>query len=388
MKNIKKYLLVSLLAVFAVTAFMFTSSVFSSSELNLKVTYGGNVWDLSKDPSFEDNWTADGDSLSFDVDVGDYYKKLLNQEEDGADGSYEQPFDVDASFDRDEVDDINVSEKKDDAGNFYGVYKVQVNTSVDNEGSLDIALDFEGNDWDIPTEQNPYEFSILKDKTDPEIVLEGIGNGDVFHDETPVELEVEIDEENIEDKEIQWTHNGKKVNSDVEWDENKAEVKFEEDGNYAVTITAEDTAGNKATEELSFFVHNEDPQWNVTNDDGDIESGDVVNDNSLDIGIENGIDIESAEVMVKKDNEEVGEVDLAIDGKKATGTFTFNGEGDYTLDGTIVDAEGGKEHSLTFDVTIDRTVPEVVIEDNDGEIVNKSNMMIHFTYSLTRKITI
>src|SRR5699024_5259344 len=140
---------------------------------------------------------------SFDVDVGDYYKKLLNQEEDGADGSYEQPFDVDASFDRDEVDDINVSEKKDDAGNFYGVYKVQVNTSVDNEGSLDIALDFEGNDWDIPTEQNPYEFSILKDKTDPEIVLEGIGNGDVFHDETPVELEVEIDEENIEDKEIQ-----------------------------------------------------------------------------------------------------------------------------------------------------------------------------------------
>ncbi|PWU69440.1 Ig-like domain-containing protein [Gracilibacillus dipsosauri] len=356
--NSKWYLLFSILTLSVLTAFIFTSSVFSSSELNMKIVFGSETWDLSEESSFDKEWVTN-DSISFKVDLSSYYSKLA----DGETG--EQPFDVESSYKKEA---ITVQKVKDDSGVFNGIYNVSVDTNAITDGEVDFQLNINGtNNWEIPADKNPIEFSVKKDTTEPVINYSGIDDQAVYH--ASKTLSVNIVEQNIASKSITWKHNGQAVEPSINWDGNKAKVSFKEDGDYSLTINAKDKAGLSAEETLTFHIHQEEPEWSVKTSSGDtVKSGSVLHAREFNFTVKNGIAIDSANLVIKKAGTTIDEKDMTVSGKTATVDHTFTENGRYTIEAKLTDKLGGKEHALqTFNVTVDDANPEVTITNDDGQ---------------------
>lgn len=366
--NSKWYLLFSILTLSVLTAFIFTSSVFSSSELNMKIVFGSETWDLSEESSFDKEWVTNRDSISFKVDLSSYYSKLA----DGETG--EQPFDVQSSYKKEA---ITVQKVKDDSGVFNGIYNVSVDTNAMTDGEVDFQLNINGtNNWEIPADKNPIEFSVKKDTTEPVINYSGIDDQAVYHAEYP-EITVEL-EDDLQNKFIKL--NDKDITSTFEWNKNVGKLKFTKDGAYRLKITAVDKAGNTSTEDLMFYVHKEAPVWKITSSGKEVNNGDFIGTNTVDITIENGIDIESVSI-IHNNNKLEDTIDISGSTAKLE-AFEFKKDGSHHLKAIVKDQQGNGEHEIEFKLTVDQEAPHInMTVDNDSDFINNHVYQENFELS-------
>ncbi len=363
-KKSKRWLpLYAIISFVIFSAIIFTSNAIASDELDMKVQYAGDEWDLSDDPTQNPDWYTSKDQLTFKVDVSEYYQNL----EEGDDSAI--PFIVEASQGNRKAT-VDITKVTNEEGNFNGFYEVMVTPRNSSDGPIDISLNIEeDNNWEIPSEQSPISFTIDKDSEPPEINYSGIENQEVYYSDQ--ELRIDIDEENIEDKSVTVTHNGNQVNPDVEWDGNKGTVLFSESGNYQVEITVVDKVGQETKEELTFYLNTEEPTLKTETESGNIvESGAVLTDNNFSFTIENGIAVDSAQLTIREDNSVIDKVNMETSGNKASVNYSFDEEGTYEVKAELEDAHNGEKHELeAFTITVDQSKPNITITDNNEKPV-------------------
>lgn len=101
--------------------------------------------------------------------------------------------------------------------------------------------------------------SFLVDGTAPAIDV----NVSAFH-RTSIELPIKVNERNLNDLQVTLIHNNIKKEGLVSWskqnDTYTGSMKFEEEGNYELEISAVDIAGNRTTKKLSFTIDKTAPK--------------------------------------------------------------------------------------------------------------------------------
>src|SRR5690625_87453 len=121
-------LFISMIAVISILV-LSSSKSHSLEDLQMKVQYKtdqGTVetWNLKNDYEFEEEWFTKKDSVTFTVDLSDYYEEELGEEA--------PPFEVKARHHEKNVEDIKVKPKSP----FKGVYDVSINVDKNSEGSV------------------------------------------------------------------------------------------------------------------------------------------------------------------------------------------------------------------------------------------------------------
>ncbi|SFM22651.1 Ig-like domain (group 3) [Gracilibacillus orientalis] len=347
------------------SAVIFTSNAIASDELDMRIQYEGETWDLSNEPTNDPDWYTSQDQMKFKVNLSDYYQDLEKEDEDGSTIQYGQPFEADVSR-----ASVSVAQVTNADGQFNGVYEVTVDPHGNHEGQIEINLNIEeDNNWEIPSEQSPISFTIVKDTESPEINYSGIEDQKVYYSEQ--ELQMDIDEENIDTKRVSVTHNGNEMDPAVEWNDNRGTVSFSESGNYQVEITAADKVDHQVKEELTFYLNTDDPVLEVETNSGDVvENGTVLTNENFTFTVENGIAVKSARVTISEDNSVIDQINMTTNGKSASGDYEFEEEGTYEVEVELEDAHGGERHELeTFTLTVDQSNPEITITDNDDQPV-------------------
>ncbi|WP_186580095.1 Ig-like domain-containing protein [Aquibacillus kalidii] len=387
-KKRKKLYWLPFVAVFLVSALLFSTHVFSSSDLNMIITYQQDDgtkanWDLSESGKPDGQWKTTKDQFTFEVDLSEYFEKEVTKD---------RPFDVKASYQTHTNDLVTkvteVQETDGETTSFQGKYTITV---IDEDGTLEDGeistkleiLTTEG--WDIPTEKSPIVISVIKDTTAPVVTLSGISEGELFHKEGSIkrypELKVTVNEKNFDESNV--TIEGAELVGNG-WNDDGGDsytktYKIEQDGVYNLKVKATDVYGNTSEEQqVSFLVHNEEPEFIVQSDGQTITDGTMFNGaKTVDLQVVNGIPLKEANLTVQKDGESYKNVgDFSINANKATLSQLFSEPGAYKLIMTAKDATGENIHTmaepLTF--TIDTTKPVVTITDeNDNSIEDKIN---------------
>ncbi|MDL4838925.1 Ig-like domain-containing protein [Aquibacillus rhizosphaerae] len=410
-KEKKKFLWLPVFVLTLLFAIIFTNHVFSSSEIDMKIKYNEDTWDLSKAYPFDKEWVTTEEQVTLTVDLSTYYKEMAQEPpqeevepepdpeptETLAENSEEtptqpdppredpqpepipsQPFEIEAKFGEEQKSvAANITPIKAEDGTFSGSYQVVVN-NLENDGTLAIDLSIlETNEWGISTQQNPIEFEIIKDTVSPSVTISGVEDGVMYHANSGGKpsnptMNIEVVDKKLIEKNIVITKNGEPVDPPTDWDKNgnsyTTDYTFTDDGAYQVNVSAGDIAGNQAAKDITFYVHNEEPELTVSSDGKQVENNKSVNTNAFLFELNNTVPIERAQIEVTKDGsdyENIGE--LQVEGNQAKLNHTFSQDGTYQVTVSLTDAHGGETHQLeTFTFSIDRTAPELTITDKDG----------------------
>ncbi|UFT99197.1 Ig-like domain-containing protein [Radiobacillus kanasensis] len=368
--RMKKFLSIPVLAIILLTsALLFSSSVSSQSDLEMKITYagvGGSTWDLRQESDFDEEWLTKDQSVSFTVDLSAYYEKP----EDGSEA--EVPFEVAATYSNG-ASLVATPDRITGTGEFEGKYRLDVTEIPDDDGTVEVKLKLKGgNGWNaIPTVEGPITFSVSKDVTAPVVNLYGVEDGELYHDKK-LDFVVEVVDEHFNPDGVTITG----INSDNEW-ESSGDGKYYKtfpvtDGDYAVTANAKDKLGNSSAEEsVKFSLHNGEPSLEVKHNGTPVEGNSYFNkDTVLDLTVTNAIPIGSAELKVYKDGQATPYGDFLIDGNTATFRETFTESGEYRFEVTVTDKENNYKHEILDEevrFTIDKVKPELTITDENGE---------------------
>lgn len=300
----------------------------------------------------------------------------------------EAPFSVSVFYQMEKLteDDISITPIKGENDKFAGEFEVIINLpDKTKEGLLSSTVEFiEENTWGIAATSN--QFSIELDKLDPKINVETTFNkfGEEFVEggftTGSVSMDIDLDDNNIDLEKslisILIDDNAEPI--EYEWDRNNStELKFTDIGDYKVTITAYDRAGNSFTETVTFgIINNEGPQLTINGSIGDSENEKYYQ--SAQIVITNDIKMNSAVFTIKRlDDPSVEPIQKELENRSKKFEFSVSDEGKYQVSGVVNDRKGTHELG-NYIFTIDQTKPIITIDgvkhnevysEEDGKLV-------------------
>ena len=353
-------LFISMIAVISILV-LSSSKSHSLEDLQMKVQYKtdqGTVetWNLEDDYEFEQEWFTKKDSVTFTVDLSNYYEEGFGEEA--------PPFEVKARHHQENVKNIKVKQKSP----FTGVYDVSFKLVKNSEGSVkdgkvNISIDIEEeNAWKIPSGHNPITFDIKRDTTSPEVSVNGVEDEELFVPDRDKKPQYPVFKIDVIDRHIDL----EKVFAIV--DEDKIQLKkkkgadntfvfdeISEDGIYEVQFSASDRNGNTTTtDKMTIYVHNDTPTMDVDVDGEKVDPQEPILNNKatkLALAFKNIIPIEDIEVEVLKDGKEykLTKNDLEVNEYTGKWTYTFKKEGKYEIKPTVKDSHNGSEFKHQFD---------------------------------------
>ncbi|MBD7910206.1 Ig-like domain-containing protein [Clostridium cibarium] len=189
----------------------------------------------------------------------------------------------------------------------------------------------------------------------------------------------------IDDSTIKEDENHKKYASNT--------YNFGEEGEYILTVTSTDLAGNiqKEPETIEFTVDKSAPQVSFQGITDGTHYNDSTKTVNIDVKDQNlNTDLGNNTVTVLKDGEEYKKDDLDCKEKEATKSYDFTEEGTYVLKvkssdkaGNIAENNGDGTYDITF--VIDRTAPAININDYDSLNNSFNNRGRDVTVSVTER---
>ncbi|MBM7618438.1 hypothetical protein JOC95_000280 [Bacillus tianshenii] len=351
-KNKKSFLLLPVIAVLLVSVLAFNAKVFSTIDVKMDITFNGETWQTHKE-DFNRYWfSKDKDHVTFTVDLSEHFQEEYKDE---------RPFTIVSEG----VDPSSISYKDvlDGAGLKQGIFEVKVPVADDNNYAFTAQIT-EGNAWGLDSGA-PKTFRVEKDTTSPAISISGVEDGALYKDK--VEVAFQVDEKNFaKDKtKVTYTINEEAKDAEISWHDKIGLVSFDKDGEYQVTIQATDYAGNIKEESISFSINNKGAALTVSDDNGnEMRDGGVYNLAGISIKATNGIPLETATMLVKKEGtDEEFTVIPEMKNREAIGTLNDLTEGTYTIQVTVTEKhKSGEKYTLpTITFTVDKTAPTLSI---------------------------
>jgi large repetitive protein len=328
------------------------------------ILFNGQSWNM--DTSFKQYWLTSEDTISFTVDLeDDYENKFANPPEGEETQPVETPFTVTASHNGEAV---AVSEPV-KADNFKGKYNV--NIPFTKEGTLDIHIEIpENNSWDADAASA--NFQVERDSEAPKITLPE--NLDETLSTKAVTVNMMIEDAHFDPQNVQLsaTRYGSSIPVSTKWTRKGSayhgSVTFEEDGEYSLTLSAIDTAGNKSEEKsLSFSIRTKGPELQVTHNDAPVETGGFYAIDSIGLSVGSKIRLSEAEAKITRNGAvETKALTLSPNGREAKldGGYHFTEDGTYEIAVSVTERHAlGQKHDLAPVVLhIDRKNPEFKVE--------------------------
>ncbi|WP_159439963.1 Ig-like domain-containing protein [Bacillus sinesaloumensis] len=266
-------------------------------------------------------------------------------------------------------------------GVFKGLYKVSV-TDLNKDGKITFDIDFKSDTWVSEPPTKNTEFYVTKDVNAPVVELSGPEDGKYY--DKPINLGIKVNEEHFlqDGVDILVMKDGSKLGIDsVQWNENnEASLSFDQVGEYEVTVTATDKAGNVGeTKSISFA----NVSWEAEMSIKDKTENDHYKD-GVTIEIKHPLSIKTAQLTYKKDGGEPQTVKLIENGlfvKKATHTLAE--EGTYEISAVVTDYWRTKEVKLgpIENIIVDNTPPALEITEvaNGGKYTESKEMVVSAT---------
>jgi large repetitive protein len=255
--------------------------------------------------------------------------------------------------------------------------KATLNYTFSEDGSYEVtvaALDKAGN----RAVDRIIDFVIDSGFEKVEIDIENLNveNGHYYQADVPIA--VSIKDNHLASQTISVSKNGEVYGnvSDDDFVKNGAwttlHYTFSEPGNYEVTVTATDKAGNTKTKTVNFTIDKQDPLVEINFQNRDVKNGFfykaevpveiIVTDQNLDKNL----------VSVKRNgqNYPVKDTDFSIEADKAVMNYSFKDEGNYEITVTAIDKAGRSQTSELVHFTIDQTKPVIKIENENKNVRN------------------
>lgn len=151
---------------------------------------------------------------------------------------------------------------------------------------------------------------------------------------------------------------------------------FSEEGDYTITVTAVDKAGNEAeTKSVSFRIDKTAPVLSITGVNDTQTSGCTATfsiSEDFDLSYKNSNQNTDVSVTITKKTDGSAESTIATlgygdfsSGKPHTASYSFNEDGDYTITFNATDASGNKAATVTKTFKIDATAPTLAVSVTD-----------------------
>ena len=356
--KLKLLIIPALIAVTGISA----TSVYSWSNESITVKYGEEVWDTQTE--FSNKWYSNikisGQRLTFEIDLSDYIKDEVEVID------INQIVDKTALLEKVDGTQQNLNIEISEIEGQVGKYNVLVDL-VEGQDREEVIIRVnvkESNQLNIP--QKNIEFKVVRDVTNPEVLIEGVEDGKVY--DKSVDFKVDVQDFTSVNAFSEVKQSGELIDKEIKLIDNKGRISFNEDGNYEVKIVVDDIAGNKTEQRSNFKINTKGPTIDSTIDSKYIgESNKDINFLIDDI---NGIDIENSTVIIRNgEKEESKKFDtngtLAID-------LSAYGNGDINIVINAVDSLG-KTSTKEFTVIYDDIDPTFNVSSNnevyvDGEI--------------------
>lgn len=264
-------------------------------------------------------------------------------------------------------------------------------TEFKNDGNYKLSILVKDDHHEEGSGEHTLGITTLTIKTDkPNIITDGIENGQVFHTGGGIiprtqKLDIEVEDELLKKVIIH-------VNGKEEVFEGRSKVSkrysFKDNGEHTVLIEAIDKAGNKSTEELKFYIHKEEPvvHASINGNEKNISELFIQKLTDLDFVIDNSIPLNDVDITILKEGKELETVALNnINENTKKWSYSFEDEGKYTLQFTIIDDNDNGDsyiHELApINVTVDNKQPNITVYENDGDplledITRKKNVTV------------
>lgn len=232
---------------------------------------------------------------------------------------------------------------------------------------------------DIAGNCTEVSYEYLIDEGSPELVTEGVTDGDRLHNPARIRACATDKESNCyvnymcerisEDKVITTSEYNLAPNTDIS---------FEEDGRYTVVLYASDDAGNESVRQnLKFIIDRTAPGIQIG---GICEGVDITSELKIPIEVKDEL-YEDTEVNIKLTKILLGNMqNIPIGSYKLNATcderiVDINSDGEYILEVGATDGVGNTtDKSCRF--RIDKTAPEITVSGiREGEITNEKSML-------------
>lgn len=349
-----------------------TNHALSSSKLTATFHYNGAQWSTAETFPFEEEWITTEKEVEFILDLSHY---LDHSEE------LTQPFELGATYQSNPIESQAITPIESAEGEFSGEYHVTY-LLPEEDGLLEIGVNFnDENEWSIPVDHNPVEFSIIKDTQVPEIVVLDVEDQEVLYQDR-VEFQIEVTDPLISEERLDVSLNGEKI--DVAWNNRdetySASHRVEGDGVYQLAISARDRANHEATEELTFYLNNQGPTFDLRSQGQSIENKAHVTNGEIELHVSNHAPIENVDLDITKDGDRYHAFEEAvIEGTSAIFADTFE-EGAYQLDASVEDANSDKNHLLEgIEFVVDQTAPQIEASELDEYYNEDVNVEVTIT---------
>jgi len=401
--------------VLVLSAVLYSGSVFSEGDIKRIVTFEGNEWDISEENS--PIWLTNKDNLTFTVDLSEDYQNYLKSLEpeptpdpeptpepdpepgpgDSEPGTPEDPENptpetsgttepTEPVVSSTEIEETpteetvappvvetpfsvslgegtaTISETKVD-GIFKGVYEVSVQLPAEIEGKeIPVSLDFAENKWNIPAETKG-SFKFERDKTAPGINLLGVTEDAIENDKAA--LTIEINDDNYDPNQVVVTAKQDDkdfiIENEPDWTSGNGTITFTQAGDYVVTVTATDKAGNVTQPVVrEFSIYKRAATFNIIK-----ERANQFYNHDVEVIVENDIYMRTFEAVIKKDGELVPADSPKFTKGYRNAYLKLSEPGTYEIKVSFTDRKQGEPYELgPYKFTIDKTKPVVEVSED------------------------
>lgn len=402
--------------VLVLSAVLYSGSVFSEGDIKRIVTFEGNEWDISEENS--PIWLTNKDNLTFTVDLSEDYQNYLKSLEpeptpdpeptpepdpepgpvEGEPGTpedpenpipetggtteptepvvssteneettteetvvppvVEQPFKVTVG---EEQATVKVNKKGDP---FNGVYEVVVTLPDDlKDMDIPVSLDFSTNNWLIPPETKA-NFKFERDISAPKITFSNVKEDELIQ-YADAHLTIEMADKNYDPAQVKVSVKQDDKNFTVkdmpDWSSGKGTITFTQAGDYVVTVTATDKAGNSTEPAVrEFSIYKTTATFNFIP-----ERKNQFYNTDVEIEVINDIRMQTFEATIKKNGQLLTEnaPEFSKGWKKAE--LTLSDPGTYEIEVAFTDRRQGKPYVMgPYEFTIDKTKPVVEVSED------------------------
>jgi large repetitive protein len=330
------------------------------------IIFEGQEWNMLT--SKPDGWMTNKKDVSFIVNLTEDYQRV--PEGTTIDPDADNPVVVTAHDEGAILGGISVRPQDSNPAtvevDFTGQYKVTV--PLNNDGAITVNVEILNNvKWNNSASSS--EFQVVRDTLAPEVNFTGAIDGSLYTE--TVNLNVALTEKHLNTGSLAVSvkkngGSGEALESPkfVEEGEYNGTYNFDKDGEYEVTVSGQDLAGNSTTKTLSFSLLKNGPELSVLDlDDNGTPLQQLSNTKKIGLKVTSGISIGEATVEIQK-GESVVTQTMVPDGRTTEMLeYAISQEGDYELSVIVKDkhANGQTHPPLKFAFTVDHTAPNLTI---------------------------